>query len=59
VTVAITLIILGGAVIWGCIADHLRHLDNRHNRDDDDRDHHRALLREIRRHDVNQQRGTE
>jgi hypothetical protein len=59
VTVAITLLLVSGAVVWGCIVDHLRHLDDRGNRDDDHYDHHRALLREIRRHGDRQTRGME
>jgi hypothetical protein len=55
--VAITLLLLSGAVVWGCIVDHLRHIGDRVDRSDDHYDHHRALMREIRRHATNQQRG--
>jgi hypothetical protein len=56
VTAAITLLLLSGAVVWGCIVDHLRRLDDSGNRDDDHYDHHRALMREIRRHAEQEQR---
>jgi hypothetical protein len=55
--VAIALLLLAAAVVWGCIVDHLRRLDDPGSRDADNVDHHRALMREIRRHAVNQQRG--
>jgi hypothetical protein len=50
VAVAIVLLILAASVVWGCVVDWLRHVDDRHNRDEDDADHHRALMRELRRH---------
>jgi hypothetical protein len=53
---AIALLLLSAAVIWGCIVDHLRNLDEHHNRNHDDADHHRALLKELRRHDDEQVR---
>jgi hypothetical protein len=48
--VAVVLVILAAGVVWGCVVDHLHHLDDRHNRDRDEADHHRALMKEIRRH---------
>jgi hypothetical protein len=54
---AVALLLLSAAVIWGCIVDHLRNVDDRVDRNNDHYDHHRALMREIRRHATNQQRG--
>jgi hypothetical protein len=48
---------LSAFVLWGVVVDRIRRLDDRSNRDDDHYDHHRALMREIRRHATNQQRG--
>jgi len=48
--VGVVLLILAAGVIWGAAVDYLRHADERDARDADDDDHHRALLREVRRH---------
>jgi hypothetical protein len=50
VAVAVTLLILAAGVIWGCVVDYLRSRDDQAARDVDAEDHHRALMRELRRH---------
>jgi hypothetical protein len=47
--VAVALFLLAAGVLWGVVVDHLRHIDERHNQHDDEADHHRQLMREIRR----------
>jgi hypothetical protein len=54
--VAVALLLLAGGVVWGCVVDHLRHIDQRRHRDADEHDHHRALMKELRRHDDQQAR---
>lgn len=54
--VTVALFLLAAGVIWGVIVDWLRHLDDNGNRDADTVDHHRALIREIRRHTDQQAR---
>jgi hypothetical protein len=48
--VAVALFLLAAGVVWGCVVDHMRHIDQRRNRDADEQDHHTALMREVRRH---------
>jgi hypothetical protein len=55
--IAVALLLLAAAVVWGCIVDHLRHIGDRVDRSDDHYDHHRALMREIRQHAERQARG--
>lgn len=48
--VAVVLLILAAGVVWGCVVDYLRSVDDRRDQGADADDHHRAYLREIRRH---------
>jgi hypothetical protein len=54
--VAAALLLLSAGVIWGCVVDHCRHIDQRRSRDADEHDRHAAYMREIRRHDDEQVR---
>jgi hypothetical protein len=49
--VAVSLLLLAGGVIWGCIVDYLRTRDNRRAHEQDEQDEHRRLMRDLRRHD--------
>jgi hypothetical protein len=48
--VAVALLILAAGVVWGCVVDYMRQLGDRRDHDADTDDHHRAYMREIRRH---------